>query len=102
MSTGLIENWSVPLDIERAKLANTDRRAGARRFALAAGLVMVVAWLLAGWFPLGFSIVTVFLFAGPHNWMEGRYMLSRMPARWGPLRLYYLLGIAGVLLLTTG
>jgi hypothetical protein len=56
--------------------------------------------LLAGWAPLGFSIVTVFLFAGPHNWMEGRYMMSRMPARWGSLRPYFLTGICGVLGLT--
>src|SRR5690606_1551637 len=45
-------------------------------------------------------IVAVFAFAGPHNWMEARYMLSRMPGRWGPLRGYFLTGIAGVLFLT--
>ena len=44
------------------------------------------AALLAGWLPLGFSIVTVFLFAGPHNWIEARYFLTRLPARWGRLR----------------
>ena len=31
--------------------------------------------------------------------MECRYFLQRMPARWGPLRLYYLSGIAGAALL---
>jgi hypothetical protein len=70
------------------------------RFGLAALLVVVVSALLAGLVPLGFSIVTVFLFAGPHNWVEFRYFLSRMPARWGPLRTYYLTAIAGTLTLT--
>ena len=55
-------------------------------FAAVTLLLAAAAALLAGWAPLGFSIVTVFLFAGPHNWIEFRYFLSRMPARWGRLR----------------
>ncbi|MDZ4819694.1 MAG: hypothetical protein SGJ20_12050 [Planctomycetota bacterium] len=74
--------------------------AAARAFALVTLVVMVAACLLAGWAPLGFSIVTVFLFAGPHNWFEARYLMSRMPPRWGPLRIYFLTGISGVLTLT--
>jgi hypothetical protein len=62
--------------------------------------VMFSACVLAGAAPLGFSIATVFLFAGPHNWFEARYMLSRMPARWGPLRMYFLTGIGGAVSLT--
>jgi hypothetical protein len=58
------------------------------------------AALLAGWAPLGFSIVTVFLFAGPHNWVELRYFLGRMPGRWGRLRGFFLFSFAGVLTLT--
>ncbi|WP_254510446.1 hypothetical protein [Anatilimnocola floriformis] len=58
------------------------------------------AWLLAVNAPLGFSIAAVFLFAGPHNWMEARYMLRRMPARWGPLTPYFCLGIGGTLVLS--
>src|SRR2546423_7396514 len=69
-------------------------------FALAAMSVMLLAALLAGWVPLGFSIVTVFLFAGPHNWMEARYFLSQMPARWGPLRGFFLTAIFGAVGLT--
>ena len=69
-------------------------------FAAAATGLIAASCLLAGWAPLGFSIVTVFLFAGPHNWLEARYMLTRMPARWGPLTGYFTTGIAGVLLLT--
>ena len=58
----------------------------ALRFGAAAVALAVLAATLAGAVPLGFSIVTVFLFAGPHNWIEFRYFLSRMPAHWGPLR----------------
>lgn len=70
----------------------------------AAGLVALVtaAAMLAGWFPLGFSIAIVLLFAGPHNWLESRYFMTRMPARWGRLRGYFTSGIAGVVGLTAG
>ncbi|MDX1944193.1 MAG: hypothetical protein SFU86_02200 [Pirellulaceae bacterium] len=85
-------------------VASGPARAAADRsavwFAVAAVSLIAAACLLAGWAPLGFSIVTVFLFAGPHNWLEARYMLTRMPARWGPLTGYFVTGIAGVLLLT--
>ncbi len=67
--------------------------------ALAVGLILVSATLAAA-LPIGFSIITVFLFAGPHNWLEARYMLSQMPARWGKLRVYFLTGILGAMLLT--
>lgn len=70
-------------------------------FATAVLTVAVGACLLAGWFPLGVSIVAVFLFAGPHNWMEARYLMTRMPPRWGSLRRFFLTGICGVVGLTT-
>src|SRR5438270_6809779 len=69
-------------------------------FAVVALGVATAAALLAGWAPLGFSIVTVFLFAGPHNWLEFRYFLTRLPARWGRLSLFFLLGFAGMFGLT--
>lgn len=47
------------------------------------------------------SIVTIFLFAGPHNLMEFRYFAARMPVRWGRSRLFYSVGIGGVVVLTT-
>ncbi len=70
--------------------------------SLTAALVAVVAAAaaLAGWFPLAFSIAIVFLFAGPHNWLEVRYFMTRMPARWGRLQGFFSLGIAGVVGLT--
>lgn len=69
------------------------------RFLFGMLAVIVAAALLAGLAPIGFSIVTVFLFAGPHNWMEARYMMTRMPPRWGKLTGYFSLGIVGVLVL---
>jgi hypothetical protein len=80
-------------------LSRPDIRAGAP-FALAALAVACLSAFLSGWLPLGFSIVTVFLFAGPHNWLELRYFMGRMPARWGRLRGYFLLAFAGILGLT--
>jgi hypothetical protein len=73
---------------------------GARLFGSTMLVLAVVAALLAGWAPVGFSIVTVFLFAGPHNWIEARYFLGRLPGRWGKLRTYFALACAGVLGLT--
>jgi hypothetical protein len=58
-----------------------------------------VAAALIGSFPLAASIATVFLFAGVHNFMEFRYFVARMPLRWGRSRLYYSLGIGGVVIL---
>jgi hypothetical protein len=72
----------------------------ARAFALSALILAAGAALMAGWLPLGFAIVTVFLFAGPHNWIEARYFLGRLPARWGKLRGYFFLGLGGTFGLT--
>lgn len=58
--------------------------------------------LLAGLYPIGFAVTVVCLFAGPHNWVELRYLMQRMPRRWGPLRPYYLLAGGGILALTAG
>src|SRR5262245_48653172 len=69
-------------------------------FALGALAVAGLSAFLAGWLPVGFSIVTVFLFAGPHNWLELRYFMGRMPGRWGRLRGYFLLAFAGIFGLT--
>lgn len=69
-------------------------------FGAAAMAIALLAAALAGWAPLGLSLVTVFLFAGLHNWLEFRYFLTRMPPRWGRLRGYFLLAIGGVILLT--
>lgn len=86
-----------------ASLASIERVSdGGHVFEVATFGVILASAALAGWMPLGFSIVTVFLFAGPHNWLEARYMLSRMPGKWGPLRSYFLVGLVGVPILAAG
>lgn len=104
MSSALVDNTHEtraftlerPLAALRSPLTMTQRFA----FAGVCLAVMLASCLLAGWTPIWFSIATVFLFAGPHNWFEARYILTRMPGRWGPLRMYFLTGIGGVFLLT--
>ena len=56
--------------------------------------------VLASWLPLPVSIVTLFLFAGPHNWFELRYFLMRLPVRFGRSRNFFLTAFAGLGLLT--
>lgn len=68
--------------------------------ACLAAASIAAAATVAAWFPLHLSIASVFLFAGPHNWIEARYMLSRLPARWGKLRNFFRLSISGVFTLT--
>lgn len=67
------------------------------------GVVVVLGCALlavaVGMFPLGASIVTVFLFAGLHNIFEFRYFIARMPLRWGKSAGFYSVGLGGVLVL---
>jgi hypothetical protein len=69
---------------------------------LAAGLVAIAAAaaLVSGWAPVAVSIATVFLFAGPHNWLEARYILGRLPARAGKLWGFFAVSFAGIVGLT--
>jgi hypothetical protein len=71
-----------------------------RLFTVTTLTLAVAAAVLAGWLPLGFSIVTDFLFAGPHNWIEFRYFLTRLPGRWGKLAPFFLFAFTGVFGLT--
>ena len=66
--------------------------------ALAAGFVTCAA-LLASAAPVTVGAWSVFLFAGPHNWMEARYFASRLPVRWGRELAFFLAAIAGVCVL---
>jgi hypothetical protein len=72
----------------------------AHLFAAVFVLACAVGALAIGSFPLAASIVTIFLFAGIHNLMEFRYFAARMPVRWGRSRLYYSVGIGGLILLS--
>jgi hypothetical protein len=46
--------------------------------------------------PIAFSIATVFLFAGPHNWVEARYFLSRLPTRFGKFKQFFVWSFGGL------
>lgn len=72
----------------------------AQVFALGFILCCAFAAFLIGSFPLSASIITIFLFAGVHNFMEFRYFAARMPLVWGKSRLFYSIGIGGVVILT--
>lgn len=74
-----------------------------RRLRLFVALVIagtLASASLATWLPLQFSIVTVFLFAGPHNLFEFRYFLTRLPVRFGQSRNFFIAAFAGIGALT--
>src|ERR1043166_4506860 len=88
-----ISAWPVRRSKDRVSISV---RAFAAVLVAAAGLSAA----LASWLPLQVSIVTVFLFAGPHNWFEARYFLMRLPARFGRSRNFFIVAFAGIGLLT--
>jgi hypothetical protein len=69
-------------------------------FAVACVCVLFAAAALAGLAPLWLSVATVFAFAGPHNWAELRFFITRLPARLGRSRGFFALAAAGVVGLT--
>lgn len=95
--TGLLSGQPLP-HVARSRVGVAPR-SSQFFFAAAVGLTAAAA-LLAGWAPIGFSIATVFLFAGPHNWLEFRYFITRLPGRFGKLRPFFLLALAGTVGLT--
>jgi hypothetical protein len=70
------------------------------RFVAALLVCGLASAALAGLLPLQVSVVTVFLFAGPHNWFELRYFLMRLPVRFGKSRSFFLTAFVGVGCLT--
>ena len=86
--------------IWRATRVGAQPRANVKVFAGAVLACAGLSALMASWLPLQFSVVTVFLFAGPHNWFEARYFLMRMPARFGRSRHFFLVAFAGIAFLT--
>jgi hypothetical protein len=75
-------------------------RVSAKFFAVVLVASACLSAAFASWLPLQFSIVTVFLFAGPHNWFELRYFLMRLPARFGRSRNFFAVAFAGIFVLT--
>lgn len=69
-------------------------------FAFCLLLFMLIASALTTIAPVAVSVAIVFLFAGPHNYAEARYFLTRLPARLGRLKPFFLTSTAGVLILS--
>jgi hypothetical protein len=90
----------IPVNSESFPLSGP--RAGAGFFAITLITCAVVSALMASWLPLPVSIVTVFLFAGPHNWFEFRYFLMRLPLKLGKSRNFFLTAFVGIAFLTLG
>jgi hypothetical protein len=84
----------------RTARLKVETRLPARAFAVLLLACACLSAILASWVPLQFSIVTVFLFAGPHNWFELRYFLMRLPARFGRSRNFFIVAFAGIGFLT--
>ena len=72
----------------------------AKAFVAIIVLSVIAAAAFASWLPLQVSIVTLFVFAGPHNWFELRYFLMRLPVRFGRSRNFFLTAFAGLGVLT--
>jgi len=83
-----------------AKRSHVRYRTTSKTFAMVIVASACLSAALASWLPLQVSIVTVFLFAGPHNWFEGRYFLMRLPARFGRSRNFFITAFSGIFLLT--
>jgi hypothetical protein len=84
---------------DSASLA-ANRQLSVKMFAGTLILCACFSALFASWLPLQVSVVTVFLFAGPHNWFELRYFLTRLPVRFGKSRNFFLTAFAGIAFLT--
>src|SRR6185437_13549481 len=69
-------------------------------FSLILVVCVVAAAAFASWLPLQVSIITLFFFAGPHNWFELRYFLMRLPVRFGRSCNFFLTAFAGLGVLT--
>jgi len=91
MSTNVTDSMSTPWH---------NPQPGAGFFATVLIACATLSALLASWLPLQVSIVTVFLFAGPHNWFEFRYFLMRLPLKLGKSRNFFLTAFVGIAVLT--
>ena len=86
--------------INRTTLNRTSQEEGLAPALSIMLLCILAAAAFASWLPLQVSIVTVFLFAGPHNWFELRYFLTRLPVRFGRSRNFFVTAFAGLGVLT--
>ncbi|MCA9037556.1 MAG: hypothetical protein KDA81_11570 [Planctomycetaceae bacterium] len=80
-------------------ITNQSNRSHA--FAIGMATFACVSMVLTALLPMGMSVAIVLLFAGPHNYVEARYFLTRLPARMGKLKNFFLFSAAGIVTLTT-
>jgi len=90
---------ALELNLPRFADASVTRQPQ-RIFVVALLTCVAGSAVFASWLPLQVSIVTVFLFAGPHNWFELRYFLQRLPVRFGQSRNFFVTAFVGLGLLT--
>jgi hypothetical protein len=76
------------------------QRTSAALFAASFIAFCIVAASLVSQWPIQLSIATVFAFAGPHNWIEFRFFLGRMPLVWGKSKRFYSTALGGLAILT--
>lgn len=62
-------------------------------------LVLALLGFLISLDPFIAAALSVGFLAGPHNWMEVRYLLGRLPGRAGKLKTYFLVSALGTALL---
>ena len=87
------------IDSSKAESRGSLRPGDGAVFLICCFGVLLFSALVSSFAPIGFSVATVFAFAGPHNWVELRYFLSRLPSKFGPLRTFFCASFAGVFLL---
>jgi hypothetical protein len=85
---------------EKKAALSGNRELSIRMFATILVACAFLSAVLASWLPLQVSVVTVFLFAGPHNWFELRYFLMRLPLRFGKSRNFFIAAFGGIAFLT--
>lgn len=91
---------TLNIDLRAARLRyRAKTRNGTALFAASVVVCACLSAALATWLPLQISIITVFLFAGPHNWFELRYFLMRLPVRFGNSRNFFIAAFTGIGLL---
>jgi hypothetical protein len=100
MATRMERTANIPFSAWPNTQASSRTRTSVRLFAFVLVASACLSAALASWLPLQVSIVTVFLFAGPHNWFELRYFLMRLPARFGRSRNFFAVAFAGIFVLT--
>jgi hypothetical protein len=92
---------AIELNLPRLRKASAIQQPQQSRTFVAALLVCIAcSALFASWLPLQVSVVTVFLFAGPHNWFELRYFLQRLPLRFSKSRNFFVTAFVGLGVLT--